>query len=137
MNRDCNSKDGKESGELIDKWNILNDESIKIVCHMVDTSDDNPPKGSWIDYWNKNIKTSLPKSVIKCPCCEKEFEISKLVGAHVYTVEDNIGYITPICDNCNKQFQSKSKEEAKEYTFTVQKGYLCPLPKESKCRRNS
>ena len=71
MNRDCNSKAGKECGELNDKVNCANDDYKVIVCHRVGTSDEKGPNGiSWIKYWNKHVDEKF-RNINQCPECKK------------------------------------------------------------------
>ena len=89
----------------------------KYIVNVVGSTDDEVSEygnyETWLEYWDSNNSSPIPKTCPVKGCNEKIDEDNKIVGAHVYICKlkkekendyniytDKI-YIAPICNSCN------------------------------------
>lgn len=87
-----------------------------IVSNVKGSSKVSPtaPNGdSWIEYWQRHTRCSLPST---CPLCRRNVPLE---GAHVQSERDNKWYIFPLCHTCN---------ENESIRFEVDESLLVPVP---------
>ena len=99
----------------------------KILVHHAEDSTSTPPTETWLNYWEDNMSISFSNTKkIQCHCCEKEYQRSEMVGAHVTCYKGT--FIYPTCRYCNDTYKNSKALEREFWAFI---NSLCPLPQDN------